>query len=263
MSLLSSFSIRCGRSHPFPYDIDAVRHARDIDLSHPVTFFIGDNGTGKSTLLETLAFRLQLPHMDGTGYRKAGFGAARTLLPHLELQWNIERPLGFFFRAEDFGDLLNSVQREDARLHGFLEELQGEVPDHIIQEMKDNANTQRYLMRKNYGQDLQGFSHGEAYLKIMGEKIADKGIFLLDEPEVALSPSKQLSLLYMIQQNLKSNLSQFIIATHSPILMAYPGACLYEISQEGMVRKDFSQTEHYRVTKSFLDNPGSYLRHLE
>jgi len=210
-----------------------------------------------------LAFRLQLPHMDGTGYSKAGFEAARTLLPHLELQWQVERPLGFFFRAEDFGDLVNSVQREDARLHGSLEELHGQVPDHIIQEMKDNANSQRYRMLNNYGQDLQGFSHGEAYLHIMGEKIANKEIFLLDEPEAALSPSKQLSLLYMIQQNLKSNLSQFIIATHSPILMAYPGASLYEISDLDMIRTDFKDTEHYRVTKSFLDNPGAYLRHLD
>src|SRR5690606_21750255 len=154
-------------------------------------------------------------------------------------------------------------QREDARLHGSLEELHGQVPDHIIQEMKDNANSQRYRMLNNYGQDLQGFSHGEAYLHIMGEKIANKGIFLLDEPEAALSPSKQLSLLYMIQQNLKSNLSQFIIATHSPILMAYPGASLYEISDLDMIRTDFKDTEHYRVTKSFLDNPGAYLRHLD
>src|SRR5690606_13946007 len=175
MSLLSSFSIQSGRSNPFPYDIDAVRHARDIDISNPVTFFIGDNGTGKSTLLETLAFRLQLPHMDGTDYSKSGFEAARTLVPHLELKWEVERPLGFFFRAEDFWDLLYSVHREDIRLHGFLEDLEGEVPEHIIQEMKENANYQRYQMRSDYGQDLQGFSHGEAYLKIMEEKVANKG----------------------------------------------------------------------------------------
>jgi len=263
MSLLSSFGIHSERSNPFPYDITAVRHARDIDLSNPVTFFIGDNGTGKSTLLETLAFRLQLPHMDGVDYSKSGFEAARTLVPHLELQWQVERPLGFFFRAEDFGDLLNSVHREDTRLHGFLDELEGEVPGHIIQQMKDNANYQRYQIRRDYGQDLQGFSHGEAYLKVMEEKLANKGIFLLDEPEAALSPSKQLSLLYLIKHNLESNLSQFIIATHSPILMAYPGAALYEISEAGMHRTDFKDTEHYMVTKSFLDNPEAYLRHLQ
>src|SRR5690606_41239557 len=112
MSLLSSFSIQSGRSNPFPYDIDAVRHARDIDISNPVTFFIGDNGTGKSTLLETLAFRLQLPHMDGTDSSKSGFEAARTLVPHLERKWEGERPWGVFGRAEDFGNRPNSGARE-------------------------------------------------------------------------------------------------------------------------------------------------------
>ena len=107
MPYISSFSINSDRTNPFPYDVNAVKFAKNIDLSAPITFIIGDNGTGKSTLLETLAIRPQLPHMDGVGYYKNGFKAARTLTPYLELQWNIEKSRGFFFRAEDFGDLIN------------------------------------------------------------------------------------------------------------------------------------------------------------
>jgi len=263
MPYLSSISIKPERTNPFPFNIPAVKFAKNIQFKSPVTFIIGDNGTGKSTLLETLAFRLQLPHMDGAGYGKKGFEAAKAVLPYLKLDWASERSVGFFFRAEDFGDLLNSIDRTDAKLHAQLKDLEGQVPNHIIQEMKDSANHQLYHVRKDYGQDLQGFSHGEAYLKIMQEKITRRGIFLLDEPEAALSPSKQLSLIYFIHEHLRSNRSQFIIATHSPMLMAYPGATIYEVTEDNMKQVTLEETEHYSITKSFLNKPEMYLRHLK
>ena len=117
-------------------------------------------------------------------------------------------------------------------------------------------------MRKNYGQELQSFSHGEAYMKIIQEKIKHRGIYILDEPEAALSPAKQLTLLHFIKEHLKTNMSQFIIATHSPILMSYPEAFIYEINQESMQKTNLEDTEHYSITKSFLNNPDVYLRHL-
>lgn len=263
MSYISSISIHTDRTHPFPYNVPAVRHAKEINTQNAVTFVVGDNGTGKSTLLETLAYRLQLPHMDGSGYGKKGFDAARKLIGHLHLEWQIERSVGFFFRAEDFGDLINSVERNDNRIHNDLYDLEGEVPKHVIDQMKESANFQLHHMRKNYGQELQAFSHGEAYLQIMQEKINQKGIYLLDEPEAALSPAKQLSLIYFIHEHLQSHMSQFIIATHSPILMAYPGAILHEVTQEGMQQVTLEDTEHYSVTKSFLNNPEAYLRFLK
>jgi predicted ATPase len=262
MPYLSSLTIAAEKEHPFPYDIPAVRFAKDINLDCSVNFFIGDNGTGKSTLLETIAYRLQLPHIDGSSYRKDSFQAAEKLVPHLQISWNMKRPIGFFFRAEDFGDYLNSVDRTNWKLHGQLDSLHGEVPADVIEEMKRNANYQIHHMRQNYGQELQSFSHGEAYLQIMQEKIKDRGIFLLDEPEAALSPAKQLSLIYFIRQHLSANQSQFIIATHSPILMAYPGANLYEITETGMRPTAVEDTEHYSITKGFLNDPEAYLRHL-
>jgi len=108
------------------------------------------------------------------------------------------------------------------------------VPDHIIQEMKDSANAQLHYMRKNYGKDLNNFSHGEAYLKVMNDTIKSRGIYLLDEPVAAFSPAKQLSLIYFIKAHLAMHNSQFIIATHSPNLMSIPGSTLYEITGSTM-----------------------------
>jgi predicted ATPase len=263
MPYIKSLHINTEKTNPFPYNVSGIKYAKNLDLSNKINFFVGDNGTGKSTLIETIAFRLQLPHMDGSDYSKTSFQAAVKLASMLELKFNIRRSRGFFFRAEDFGDYLNSVNRADAVLHSQLKSLEGEVPHNIIQEMKDNSNSQIYHMRKNYGQELNSFSHGEAYLKIIQEKLQKGGIYLLDEPEAALSPAKQLSLIYTINEHLKSNISQFIIATHSPILMSIPNAIIFEITDEGMERTNLEDTEHYKITKNFLNNPELYLRHLK
>lgn len=262
MPYIARLRINTEKSHPFPFDVPAIKFAKHVDVDAPVSFIIGDNGTGKSTLLETLAFRLQLPHLDGAGYGKKCFDAARLLQPFLEVEYTIDRPIGFLFRAEDFGDLMNSVERQDARLHAQLEDLEGEVPPHIIQQMKDNANMQLFHTRRDYGQDLQSFSHGEAYLHILQEKVKARGIFLLDEPEAALSPARQLALLHFISEHLKQHKSQFIIATHAPILMAYPRAKIHEVTAMGMKETRLEDTEHYTITRSFLNDPGMYLRHL-
>lgn len=262
MSYLSSIHIETNRTHPFPYDIPAIKYAKNTDVSNSITFLVGENGSGKSTLLETLACRLQLPHLDGADYNKPSFDAAKRLLPYLELTWTIERPTGFFFRAEDFGDYLNSVNRTDAQIQNKFSDLEGHVPDHIISQMKENANYQLRYMRKNYGQELNAFSHGEAYLHIMEQMIKSPGIYVLDEPEAALSPSKQLSFIYFLHNHLQNHLFQFIIATHSPMLMAYPGATIYEITNEAMQATPLENTDHYSVTKSFLNDPNAFLRHF-
>ncbi|WP_194766247.1 AAA family ATPase [Tamlana sp. I1] len=263
MPYLSKININSERTHPFPYDVPAIKYAKNIDLTSNITFLVGENGTGKSTLLETLACRLQLPHIDGSSYSKNSFDAAKTLLPFLELTWNIERSVGFFFRAEDFGDYLNSVHRTGVEIQNKMGDMPDSIPKHIIEQMKESANYQLRQMRKNYGQELNSFSHGEAYLHIMNEMINSRGIYLLDEPEAALSPAKQLTLIYFINNHLQQHNSQFIIATHSPMLLAYPGASIYEITQESMKQTPLENTDHYTVTKSFLNNPEAFLRHFK
>lgn len=120
-----------------------------------------------------------------------------------------------------------------------------------------------HRVRKDHGQELQDFSHGEAYLHILQQKVRGTGIYVLDEPEAALSPARQLSLLHFMREHVKTHRSQFIIATHAPIIMAFPGAGLYEIGPDGMERKPLTELEHYTLTRAFLDAPERFLRQLE
>lgn len=262
MNFLQSFSIQTTKRGFFPFNIPAVMFAQHINLDHKLTIFVGDNGTGKSTLLESLALKLNLPLIGGMIGSHAGFEAAKLLQPFVQIQWNRETMAGFFFRAEDFSDFVNAVQREKEKIYNDLSYLHGQVDDAIIQQMSDSMNFSLRNMRKDYGEDMQAFSHGEAYLKILQTRIKDKGIFLLDEPEAALSPLKQLSLISFIMEVMNRNNAQFIISTHSPILMGIPNANLYQIIDTGMEQVKYRETEHYSITKNFLDNPDYYLRYL-
>jgi predicted ATPase len=262
MPFIKSFSINSDRQHPWPFDIPAVQYAQQIDLDNPVTILVGDNGTGKSTLLETLAVKLNLPLIGGGIGQHPGFEAARSLQSLTQIEWKRQTNKGFFFRAEDFSDFLNSVERERNKIAGDLRELEGKVDPSIINQMSEGMNYNLYYTRKNYGDNLQAYSHGEAYLKILQMRISGKGVYLLDEPEAALSPLKQLSLLSFIMERLKKGDAQFIIATHSPIIMGLPKASLYQILETGMNKVKFRETEHYSITKNFLDNPESFLRYL-
>jgi len=262
MSFLRSFSITSQKKNPFPFNVFAVRFAKEIELDNKVTIFVGDNGSGKSTLLETIAMALNLPLIGGFISERPGFDAARILQQYLHIEWQRQTNKGFFFRAEDFGDFINSVENERKRIDADLTELKGEVDDSVIKQMSESMNYRLYSMRKTYGENMQAFSHGEAYLKILETRIGDKGVYLLDEPEAALSPLKQLSLLFLIMESIKKENIQFILSTHSPIMMGIPKAVIYEIKDDGIERVKFEETEHYKITKTFLNNPEFYLRHF-
>jgi len=260
MPFLKSFSINTDRKNPFPFNIAAVQFARQIQLDKRVTIFIGDNGCGKSTLLESIALNLNLPLIGGHIKDHAGFEAARLLQPYIEIEWKHQTHKGFFFRAEDFSDFVNSVENENRKIANDLIDLKGKVDDSIINQMSESMNYSLHRMRKDYGENMQAFSHGEAYLKILQTRIGDKGIFILDEPEAALSPLRQLSLIFFIIEVLRNRNTQFIISTHSPILMGIPEALIYEIRGDSMEQVSYKETDHYRITNTFLNNPDVYLR---
>lgn len=262
MSFLKSFSINTDRKNPFPFNIPAVQFARQIQLDNKVTIFIGDNGSGKSTLLESIALELNLPLIGGYIKDHPGFEAARLIQPFIEIEWKRQTHKGFFFRAEDFSDFVNSTENERRKIAGDLSELKGVVDDSIISQMSESMNYSLRRMRRDYGENMQAFSHGEAYLNILQTRIGDKGVYLLDEPEAALSPLKQLSLIFFIIEVLKNGNTQFIICTHSAILMGIPEAMIYEIREDSMEQVGYKETDHYRITRNFLNNPDSYLREL-
>ena len=132
MNFIKSVHIACSQSQPYPYDVPAIKYAQQLDFDSKITFIIGDNGTGKSTLLETLAYRLQLPHLDGSTYERGVFWAAKKLVNDLEIEFNIERPIGFFFRAEDFGNQVNKIDRRDTSLFHRFKELEGKVSESVL-----------------------------------------------------------------------------------------------------------------------------------
>jgi predicted ATPase len=263
MPFIKSFSINTDKENPFPFNIPAIKFAKKIMLDARVTIFVGDNGSGKSTLLESIALYLNIPLIGGFIGSHNGFEAARILKPYLEIEWKNQTSKGFFFRAEDFSDFVNSVEKERNKIDRDLSDLRGQVDDSIIDTMSANMNHALREMRKTYGENMQAFSHGEAYLEILQTRISDKGIYLLDEPEAALSPLRQLSLIAFILEVIKDKKTQFIIATHSPLLMGIPNANLYEIQEDNMRQVEYKETDHYRITKTFLDNPAHYLRHFE
>jgi predicted ATPase len=169
---------------------------------------------------------------------------------------------GFFFRAEDFSYFINQVETLQNDINDELDELRKEMKEYDYRMLSEGMNERLRFMKDKYGNDMHAFSHGEAYLKIFETRIRQKGIYLFDEPEAALSPIKQLSLISIILEKVKKEKAQFIIATHSPLVMGIPDACLYEIQEKEMVKVKYEDTEHYRITRSFLENPKQYLKYL-
>jgi predicted ATPase len=222
--------------------LPAVRHLiRQGGLSFPkaVTFFVGENGTGKSTLLEGIAAAYGFNPEGGT--KNFTFSTRAThseLYRHLTIARQAFPKDGFFLRAESFYNVASNIDEMDA----------ADPP-------------KKRLLNSYGGRSLHAQSHSESFLALVRNRFGGDGLYLLDEPESALSPSRLMTLLAIIH-NLVQNRSQFIIATHSPILMAYPGAQVYELTEDGIRAVDYRETEHYRLTRRFLENPEKMLRYL-
>ncbi|MGC4013180.1 MAG: AAA family ATPase [Luteolibacter sp.] len=211
----------------YPFDLPAIRHLDALDFDQAVTFLVGENGTGKSTLLEAIAVKWGFNAEGGSrNYRFASRESHSELHASLILARGVRKADdGFFLRAESFYNVATEAERLGAH-HGLHEQ-----------------------------------SHGESFMTILTERFFGNGLYLLDEPEAALSPSRQMSMLARMHELVKEG-SQFVIATHSPILMAYPGAVLLQFSEDGIQQVRYEDTEHYQLTRRFLENPGRMLREL-
>lgn len=251
----------------FPYSVPAVRLLRALDFPSPVTFFVGENGSGKSTVLEAIAHATGLPAI-GSELRvedDTTLAEQRRLAAAISLTWNRGRSRrGFFLRAEDFFGFTRTLARMRA---AFIAELA-----QIEEEYVGRSSEARALrigpiaaslrgMEARYGVDLDANSHGESFLTLFKSRFVPGGLYLLDEPEAPLSPQSQLGFLAMLR-DMTAQESQFIIATHSPILLAFPGATIYSFDEPPVKRVAYDELDHVLLTRDFLANPARFLRHL-
>jgi len=224
----------------YPFCIPAIKELDSIKFGKEMTIFVGENGSGKSTLLEAIAVGLGF-NAEG-GSKNFNFGTRNThsdLHKFLKFSKSFKQYKdGFFLRAESFYNVATNIDELDEEF-SFGPEI-----------------------KKSYGgSSLHKQSHGESFTSLFIDRFGGDGLYLLDEPESALSPTRQLTALCRMRQLIKKD-SQFIIATHSPILMAYPGALIYQIDQSGIYPIKYEDTEHYYITKSFLNNPAPMLDEL-
>ncbi len=202
----------------FPFSLPIFRNNRQLTFDKPITIFVGENGSGKSTLLETLALSMNLPAIGSIDLDKDDtLTDLQTFADHIRGSWLHKSYRGFFFRAEDyfgFVKRLNAMQYElDKEIVDFEKRLSGTGLKLAIGPILG----QKEALRKKYG-DLNKVSHGEGFLKVLHQRIQPEGIYLIDEPEAALSPQRQLGLFSLIKRMVEEENCQFIIATHSPII---------------------------------------------
>lgn len=221
----------------YPFNIPSLKRTNSIDMDHNVIFFIGENGTGKSTLLEAIAFKCGFGSKGGSRNNifEEDDNIAK-LASIMTISWLPKINRGFFMRAETFYDFA-----------GYIDEL-----------AKDGIDA----YQPYGGKSLNEQSHGEAFLSLFCNRFNSKGLYILDEPEAALSPQRQLAFLSIVWQLEQEGMAQFIIASHSPILMAYPNAKIYSFDNDNFKQVEYEETDHYQLTKAFLNNREKFFRNL-
>jgi predicted ATPase len=249
----------------YPFNVQAVKNISQITFTSTVTVFVGENGSGKSTLLEGLAMAVGSVAIGREEIsRDEAFKAVAPLAAKMNLVWNKRTHRGFFLRAEDFFgfiqrirslrlEMLNEITRIDEDYAGRS--------DYARILAKGPAVSSVRSMDSQYGEDLGAHSHGESFLTVFQSRFVPNGLYLLDEPEAALSPLRQLGLISLIKQMVLQD-AQFILATHSPILMAIPGAHILDLDQSPPVYRDYQEIDQVILYRAFLDDPDAFIRRL-
>ena len=249
----------------YPFSLPLFQTFERLNLTTPVTFFVGENGTGKSTLLSALAAAIGSIVVGGASLdNDPDLVSAKELSHCLKLQWHAKTRKGFFLRAEDF---INYTKR----IAQLRTEMENDIirVDQTFHDRSDYARSlakmpyagQLHALRESYGEGLDKQSHGESFFSLFHSRFVPGGLYLLDEPETPLSPLKQLSLISMLK-DMENQGGQFIIATHSPILMAYPGATILNFDHTPLQPIAYNEIEHVNLTRDFLNNPDAFLRRL-
>jgi predicted ATPase len=241
----------------FPFSVPSLAALDVLHFPAPVTFFVGENGSGKSTLLEAIALAAQLPPATGLPLEHdETLAAIKPLAAALRLGWKPRTRFGFFLRAEDFFNFARETRRR------------AESMDEMAARFADDPRVQGYMfaqrqaLTERYGEDLHALSHGESFLAFFKSRCVPGGLYLIDEPEAALSPQRQLAFLSLMMALVTEGGCQFIVATHSPILLGVPGADILSFD-DGVIRKaDYASLPHVTLTRDFLADPARYTRRL-
>lgn len=226
--------------HQYPFDLTAIRSLDQLAFRKPVTFIVGENGTGKSTLLEGLAVAWGFnPEGGSMNFSFSTSATHSELYRYLRLSRGVQRPRdGFFLRAESYYNVATNIEELDAI-----------------------ASPGPKIKESFGGKSLHEQSHGESFLNTFLHRFVGRGMYMMDEPEAALSPLRQMTLLARMHE-LVNKQSQFIIATHSPILMSYPNAEIWQLNEDGIYRVELEETDHYIITKSFMNDREAMIRTL-
>ena len=251
----------------FPFELPVVRAGLRLQLESQIIFFAGENGTGKSTLLEALALACALPTMGAhEAEHYPTLNSVGRLAQTLRLGWKRRTQQGFFFRAEDFFGFQN-------RVAGLKRDLLVQIASYE-DELGDNTEANAAILRAigflrgqihaldaRYGEDPDARSHGEAFLNAFRARIAAPGLYLLDEPEAALSPLRQMAFLKLVKDAVEAG-SQFVIATHSPLLLRMDGACILDFDSVSPCLCAWEDLASVRLWSAFWNSPDAFLRRL-
>ncbi|MBI2850146.1 MAG: AAA family ATPase [Chloroflexi bacterium] len=249
----------------FPFALGIVRSLKEIEFNSPVAFFVGENGSGKSTIMEALACAIGSITVGSESVKTdPSLASVRKLSQYFRLSWLKRTHKGFFLRAEDFFGYAKAMRKSQEQLQKEMVELEREA-----RERSELAAAQTRMpyagelsaIKNRYGDGLDNRSHGESFMTLFQARFVPGGLYLLDEPEAALSPSRQLSFITALKQMVEQN-SQFIIATHSPIILAFPDATIWSFDGGRIHQVRYDQLEHVNLTRDFLQNPQAFLRHL-
>ncbi len=268
MPLLSAVRLKdppASARDAFPFGIPALRGLRTMALPGPVTFLVGENGSGKSTLLEALAIATRLPTVGGVDAASDHSLASQKLLAQrMAAVWSRRSHRGFFMRAEDFFGFVQRLGDLRVEMEARIEEVDREYRgrSELARTLaKGPAAGSLAAMRSRYGEDLDANSHGESFLRLFRARFVPDGLYLLDEPEAALSPQSQLGFVAMMSDMVGQG-AQFVIATHSPVLMAVPGATIYSFDASPLREVSYDELDAVRLLKDFMAAPERYMRRL-
>ncbi|MBD1373563.1 AAA family ATPase [Hazenella sp. IB182357] len=234
-SIHSRYPDQSKKSRDYPFSIPTIYSFEDLEIHSPVTFFVGENGSGKSTLLEAIADQCRFNTAGGSQNHQFDLQKSESALgPYIKLSWMPKINQGFFLRAESFYHYAT-----------YIDQLRADDPSF-----------------QPYDFSLHERSHGESFLALSEKEFYKKGVYLLDEPEAALSPSRQLAFIKILHHAITHFQAQFIIATHSPILLGFPEAQIINFDTVPISPVRYEDTNHYAITKYFLSNKSQMLTEL-